>query len=184
MNEYHLEAESVDFKLYDPETGRNNRNGLVQKYSPAIPDDKVIATLASMGPIIELGARNGYWSRLITEAGGTIEAYDPNPVMSSSSTPRWFPVRRGKYDAITREHRNSVLLLVWPDYHDEFASNCLRNFAMFGGAAVVLVGEGRDGFNASGDFFDVMDGLFKMAGKSDIPRWEGVHDDLTLYLKK
>lgn len=55
------------------------RGESVKKYSWAIPSEEVIRALASMGPILEVGAGTGYWANLLTQAGAKVTCFDSHP---------------------------------------------------------------------------------------------------------
>ena len=49
---------------------------LREYYSFAIPSEAALDTIKQYGPICEMGAGSGYWSKLLTERGVDIVAYD------------------------------------------------------------------------------------------------------------
>lgn len=187
MNPYHQEAEAAKYLRYDWRSHTDHRDALVAKYAWAIPNDNAIQVLAGMGPIIEMGAGNGYWAKLIVEAGGTIEPYDKNPgEHHCASTPQtvWHPVIEGGPESITARHENHVLLLVWPPYMGELAFDALTRFLEIGGKTVVFVGESQGGCTADDAFFKLLEARFDEVGDTDIPQWDGLHDYLTVYQRK
>lgn len=187
MNPYHQEAEAAKYLRYDWRSHTDHRDALVAKYAWAIPNDNAIQLLAGMGPILEMGAGNGYWAKLIVEAGGKIEPYDKKPgTHHYHATPRavWYPVLDGYPDAITVRHKDWVLLLVWPPYGEPLAFDALTCFLAVGGKTVVFVGEGCGGCTADDDFFRLLGERFEEVGSTDIPQWEGIHDYLTVYQRK
>jgi hypothetical protein len=55
------------------------RDELVHLYSWAIPNEDALRAIAAHGPILEVGAGNGYWAQLLTERGVDVLAFDPVP---------------------------------------------------------------------------------------------------------
>lgn len=187
MNPYLQEAESFRFQQYDFQTRTPCRDTLVARYAWAIPNDNAINLLAGMGPIIEMGAGNGYWAKLITEAGGTIEPYDRTPGSHHYQTPKgtvWHPVMEGGVEKILAHHRSHILLLVWPPYLGALAFDALTRYLEVGGKTVVFVGESQGGCTADDRFFRLLDSQFEEVGDADIPQWYGIHDCLTVYQRK
>lgn len=187
MNPYHQEAHAASFKRFDWNTHRDVRDSLVARYAWAIPNDNAIQLLAGMGPIIEMGAGNGYWASLIVGAGVKIEPYDAKPGQHHfAATPRavWYPVIDGGPDQITVRHRDHVLLLVWPPYGGELACDALTRYLEVGGNTVVFVGEGNGGCCADDRFFDLLESRFEEVGDASIPQWDGIHDSLIVYQRK
>lgn len=187
MNPYHQEAEAAKYLRYDWRSHTDHRDALVAKYAWAIPNDNAIQVLAGMGPIIEMGAGNGYWARLITDAGGAVAAYDKDPGGHHSKNDTkslWYPVLEGGPEQITVRHRDHVLLLVWPPYMGELAFDALTRFLEIGGKTLVFVGESQGGCTADDDFFNLLEARFDEVGDTDIPQWDGLHDYLTVYQRK
>lgn len=163
------------------------RDTLVAKYAWAIPNENAIRLLAGMGPIIEMGAGNGYWAKLIADAGGTIEPYDKTPGSHhfKSRTPTlWHPVLEGGVEKITDRHSGHVLLLVWPPYGKSLAFDALTRYMEVGGRTVVFVGESYGGCTADDRFFKLLETQFEEVGDADLPQWRGLHDNLTVYQRK
>lgn len=187
MNLYHQEALAASFERYNWDSGTDVRDKLVAKYSWAIPSDNAIQLLAGMGPIIEMGAGNGYWAKLIVEAGGSIEPHDKKPgnhhYMATPSEV-WHPVLQGGPEAITAHHKNHTLLLVWPPYEGELAYDALTRYLEVGGQTVVFVGEGHGGCTADDRFFELLWDRFEEVGSTEIPQWSYLHDCLTVYRRR
>ncbi len=187
MNPYLQEAQAVNYQWYNWQTRKDNRDPLVAKYAWAIPNDNAIQLLAGMGPIIEMGAGNGYWAKLIVDAGGKIEPFDVKPGQhhhAAMAREVWYPVINGGPDQITVRHKDWVLLLVWPPYGGSLAFEALTRFMEIGGKTVVFVGESGGGCTADDTFFELLEAHFESVGRADIPQWWGLHDSLTVYQRK
>jgi hypothetical protein len=125
------------------------------KYAWAIPDERALRILGSMGPLVEVGCGLGYWARLLRDRGVDIAVYDielpPRPK-------RWTKVRRGG-PMVLSKHSDRTLFLCYPDdtqspadeqqqqqpqrrtgeQDDEsMAASCLRHYT---GDTLVHVGE-------------------------------------------
>ena len=54
---------------------------LVNQYAWATPDDRAIRIIRHFSPIVEIGCgRNGYWSKLLSEAGVDVVAFDTDVI--------------------------------------------------------------------------------------------------------
>ncbi|TDH73203.1 uncharacterized protein CCR75_003075 [Bremia lactucae] len=70
--------------VFDPKLSDESRSemyaaldiSLAMKYSWAIPDERALQIIKSFGPIVEMGAGNGYWARLLQLRDVDIIAYD------------------------------------------------------------------------------------------------------------
>jgi hypothetical protein len=157
------------------------RRECIAKYGFAIPNEEAIQKLVALSPIVEMGAGIGYWASLISAAGGQIEAYDKflgaaNAYSFKHREP-WFPVQAGEPKLLTT-HTARTLFLSWPCYESTFASECL---AAFQGQTVVYIGEGMGGCTANDAFHECLKSQWKEVDFVAIPRWDGIHDWLTVY---
>jgi hypothetical protein len=81
---------------------------LIENYGENALDRSALTTIAQMGPLVELGAGNGYNARLLQDLGADITATD----ISAPSTGGWFSVEGGSYDSVILDGR--LPLLIWP----------------------------------------------------------------------
>lgn len=195
-NPYYDEAARVGFQWskfgYDPLKGAHGyviyRDPLVKKYAWAIPGARAVERLVELSPLIEIGAGNGYWAKMIAQAGGLIEAYDHEPGRHARDADGdvWYPVREGGVERITERHRRHTLFLCWPPYDDPMAADALCQFMDVGGGTVAYVGEGWGG--CTGD--DLFHGLLSEFFEEDydmgcsVPQWSGIHDSLEVWRRK
>ena len=87
--------------------------------------------------MVELGAGNGYWSRLLADAGIDVVAYDLEPAPSErnpwyAGMPSWFDVACGD-ESVVAAHSDRTLLLVWPTKNEVWPALALERFAVAGG---------------------------------------------------
>ena len=183
-NPYLADAFGVGFRQYDRNARKNHRDELVTKYAWAIPNENAISLLASMSPVLEMAAGNGYWAKLIVDAGGTVEAFDKTPGLhhpSSLTRKLWYPVKRGGVHSIQPHHKDYTLLLVWPPYDTPLAFKALTRFLEIGGKTVMYVGEGYGGCTGCDQFHALLDSRFKEVAYTEIPSWEYIHDHMMVY---
>lgn len=154
--------------------------GLVHLYSWAIPDEAAIDAIIEGGPVLEIGAGTGYWSRLIDDAGGDIIATDLLELDGHWKGVTWFDVvKADAVDAVRRYQQGRSLLVVWPPMTD-MASEAL---AAYTGRRVYYVGEGSGGCTGDTVFHRELDisGDWMLTDTIAIPTWDGIHDRLWIY---
>lgn len=162
------------------------RHDMCRKYSFAIPTQQAIKAIASLSPLVELGAGTGYWSMLVKQAGAQILAYDKAPGVehphnSYKFSRSYTAVILGNEDILEKLDPSTNLLLCWPNYNTDFAYNSLRKFR---GSKFVYIGEDRGGCTGNKKFFDLLDRSWSIERTIALPQWPGIHDRLTIYTKK
>lgn len=167
-----------------------SRRRLVGEYAWAIPNERALAAIAALSPIVEVGAGGGYWAHLLRQRGADVAAYDPATshlyVADGSGqrvglAPRreWGGVRASDHRAVAAfEHR--TMLLVWPAW-DGWASAAL---ALFRGERVAYVGEDAYGATAEPAFFELLDRDFELEAVIEIPQWVGLRDSLSIWRRR
>ena len=152
---------------------------LTLQYSFAVPSEAALRALARWGPLVEMGAGNGYWARCLQERGVDIVAYDQHA--STPGAPRldwtsvWTEVRFGRPDVLT-QHADRTLFLCWPPWLDPMAADCLD---VYTGKRVAYLGE-WDGCTANERFHALLERDWRRVRVVNVPRWN-VHDRLYLF---
>jgi len=214
LNEYLAEYERVKVDVAKARASRTSllssefdkRRGLVRKYSWAIPNAEALDTIASFGPIVEMGAGTGYWAALLRARGVRVDAFDIEPPTFDGSrknhyhdaTRTWTHVTRGSVEKLSapalavplggylrgRLVRDRLgvdkrtLMLCWPPYSDSFASKAL---AAFRGNRVVYIGEGGRGCTGDDAFHETLDRDWIHERNVHIPQWDEIHDYLGVF---
>jgi SAM-dependent methyltransferase len=178
MNSYQIEVlhkqGSKSHNYY--ESDYNFREQLVRKYAWAIPDDEAIKELVKLSPIFEVGAGNGYWAKLIAEAGGTVICYD---ICVPEET--YFPVYLGGSEVVSKigvDYDNCTLFLCWPPYNDSMASDCLK---LYTGNKLVYIGEGYDGCTGDKMFHRILDKDWQLTKVIQLTQWQNIHDVMYIH---
>lgn len=170
---------------YETLEDHRKRNELRKKYSWAVPNERAISTLVSLGPLVEMGAGAGYWAKLIREMGGDIIPYDAYPPSLknneyTSGTHQWVDILEGVPEDVAK-HSNRTLILCWPPYMESMAFDTL---SCFKGRLVVYIGEQYMGCTGDAKFHDKLHSEFEDVMRVQIPRWPGIHDELVVYERK
>ena len=108
-------------------------SALTDKYSWAVPDLKAIKVIAFFSPLIEIGAGNGYWAKLLSDNGVTIRAFDRKVPKKC-----WSAVQKGGPEKLLEDDRDSNLLLCYPDEGTSMGVKCIENFT---GEYILHIGE-------------------------------------------
>jgi hypothetical protein len=116
---------------------------LAQRYSYVLPDDRSLAALASLGPLVEVGAGTGYWACRLRARGVDIVAIDDAPPDGERTnryharTATWTEVLAGDHTELMR-YSDRALFLCWPPLFSRLGE-CLTYYR---GALVAVVGDG------------------------------------------
>ena len=174
----------ADPELIVASRARRRRDQLVHRYAWAVPSNRVIHRLATLGPLVEVGAGGGYWAHLIDAAGGDILAYDVAPPGEAANPwydgSPWHPVHRGGPE-VAGEHPERTLLLCWPPFDAPVARRALESYR---GNRVVYVGEDAMGCTAERGFFTRLEDEWVPVARWSIPQWPGLHDALRIYRRR
>jgi hypothetical protein len=158
------------------------RMACVKKYAWAIPNEEAIKRIATLSPIIEIGAGGGYWARLLKKVGANITPFDKHGCTHKRNCyvdVLHMRVKRGDWKQLRkREFANHTLMLCWPPYNDPMACNCLKAFR---GSTVVMIGEGSGGCTGNDDSQVYLDKYFEEIDSIRIPQWSGIHDYVQIY---
>lgn len=158
--------------LYGPGTTPQGRQDFLQRYGCAGYTDEILTTiweLAGQRGVIEVGAGNGQWARVVGQ-GTSVLAYDdfshlpldPRVYHRHSQAHRDYfgTVEQGDASMtyLTQwKTRGRVLLLVFPP-PGAMAHQALSIYQSSPENRILLyVGEGRGGANADDDFFDLLE---------------------------
>ena len=116
---------------------------LAQRYAYVFPSDSSLATLAKLGPLVEIGAGTGYWAHRLRAIGVDIVAFDQAPPDQErtnryhSPTQTWTPVEQGDQTVLSR-HADRSLFLCWPPLFSSLG-DCLT---YYDGDTVACIGDG------------------------------------------
>jgi hypothetical protein len=136
----------VDYDRFNDLLGEVESDGLTdlaQRYSYVLPDDRALAALAGLGPLVEVGAGTGYWASRLRARGVDIVAIDQAPPDGErlnryhSRTVTWTEVIAGDQTKLAR-YSDRALFLCWPPLFSTLGE-CL---AYYTGNVVAVVGDG------------------------------------------
>jgi len=116
---------------------------LAQRYSYVFPDERALATIARVGPLVEMGAGTGYWAFRLRALGVDIIAIDQappdreRPNRYHAPTPTWTEVIAGDATQLSG-HADRTLFLCWPPLYSSLG----ESLEYYGGDTIALIGDG------------------------------------------
>lgn len=182
MNEY-LEAfrELEEKSTFKGQQWFGERQQLVEEYSWAVPDERVIPYLAEFGEIVEIGAGSGYWANCVNKEGGKVMPYDIDPPETKDmGGDAWTHVERANVFNMDDEIFEYPILLVWPALNEGVATEVADR----GAPHILYVGEPRGGCTAEDEFFDLLDKRYGLVARIELPSYAGINDDFYHYVRK
>lgn len=167
------------------------RDACIKKYGFAILTDAAIESLRPFAPFVEIGAGSGYWAYELQKAGIDVVATDPFAPGTKKQhygfEKAWTELKRMYASTAARQYPDHTLLICWPNYRCQWATNVLKAYQ---GRYVVYVGEGYGGCTANDAFYEELNGKFETSGEWEeieeiaIPQWSGIHDDVRVYRRQ
>lgn len=151
----------------------------------------LLTQLISSRRVFEAGAGTGYLARLLSDRGVQIRAIDSQDGPCTQG--KWF-VDRLYFNVEKIDHNQleelpgEIILLVWPCYESEFATEVASKLKT--GQMLFYRGEGRGGCTASDSFFEILDEQFQHHGgmsnaiNGTIYHDAGIHDRWDIYTKR
>lgn len=165
---------------------RERRNELVREYSWAIPNGAALDELAKHGPLVEVGAGGGYWAHLLQERGVDVEPTDPQLWLTTEpANPHdqrtWCGVHKLTSTEAIAAFPDRTLFTCWPSRGEGWSDDAL---AAYTGDVVLYVGEDEWGCTGSGRFHELLQADFRCDVEVEIPTWDGIHDDLSVWRRR
>lgn len=148
-------------------------NALRTNFAWAIPTSAVLNRICDVGPLIELGAGNGYWARLLRDLGADVVAYD----LALPESP-WTRVEKGDAGVLA-QHRDRTLFFSWPPRptgDDDWIHQ-------WHGPQLALITDGSSsGMGRDGDpLYRELDRRWALRETVPVPHWPLELDDLTIW---
>jgi hypothetical protein len=164
------------------------RDKFVSEYAWGVPSKEAIDKIVEFTggkPIVEVGAGKGLWAKLLQDAGAQVTATDDfsweNKKAFDPSQGQFTEVLDMKNEEAAQLPGHDALMMVWPPYDDPMAQQTLEKFQ---GDRLVLVGESRGGCTGDDCFHRDLGDQWDLKEHVSIPQWQGIHDDLSLWVRK
>lgn len=158
------------------------RYDLVTKYSFAVLTSDAIEKLKKYGPIIEIGAGNGYWAYEMRKAGVDIIATEIGVGSNNeyNFVKPWTDLIEMEAIEAARKYSERALMSVWPCYDKSWAWKALMAYK---GDTFIYVGEGPYGCTGDDNLHAALseEGPWNLVETVPILRWHGLHDTVNVY---
>lgn len=155
------------------------RPRLISEYALAIPTRDVLRYITDCGPVVEIGAGNGYWAHLIRQLGGDIIPIELDPPETGRNnhafTKSWTDMVEGDHDSLG-EYIDRVLFLCWPT--PSLANTVARKFIETGISDFIYIGEGPDSATADVEFFKLLNEHCIGVRELQVCSYPGINDSL------
>ena len=178
----------------------DNRMPMTRRYAWSCLSEEAVRLAVQQGPLLSLGAGNGYNEWLLQREGGDVIATDVAPprVADDIDEGGWYwktrddmPTYKKEWaevqhlDALSavRKYPSRNLLYIWPCYQPEgdwdaealVESQCER---------VVFIGEGWMGCTGGELFHELLEDCFTKVKEASVHQWQGIHDYMRVYVRK
>lgn len=105
---------------------------VVSQKSFARLTDEALDVLCALGPIVDVGAGNGWWDRELAQRGVDVTAVEPNRCRNEV-----FPrIRADHWEVVN--HPDRALLMIWPTKDATWPAQCV---ALYQGPTVAYIGD-------------------------------------------
>jgi len=179
----------------------NRRRDFTQNFGWSVPTKEVIDKLQQFvgnDKILEVGAGKGLWAKLMQDAGMSLTPTDlhsggDNSYYGGSDSFTQI-TQMDAEEAVLSFSDHTVLFLNWPPYDSPMAANALKKFS---GNKLIYIGEGPGGCTANDEFCQMLYKSWQHVDSAcvphpesswgneiEIPQWEGLHDCISLYVRK
>lgn len=160
------------------------RETFIQEFGYAVPQPDLIQNIAASGPILEIGAGLGTFSRLLRNIGCDVIATDANPdFMTKDGGRAWTYIEKMEASAAVSLYCDRTVLYSWPSYQGTWLTRAAKK--MKSGQALIVIGEGEGGCTASDCFFDLLHADFQPAAEilndADVWPFPAIHDRAEAY---
>lgn len=105
------------------------RKGFVFTYGCSIPCREAVEALSALGPMVELGAGTGYWSRLLSSAGVDVVATDAKATHAHDFGGEWgrhFPAEPLDAQSAVLAYPDRAAFCSWPTKGSTWPLEALR----------------------------------------------------------
>lgn len=163
------------------------RGEYLPKFGFAIPTMEAILEIAKLSPLLDIGAGCGYLTFELGKAGADCTAIDTQTGKYAFNnepghwTEFWTKIHKMPAIQAIRRCPTMNLLFSWPDYEVAWPSNALQATKC---EYVAYIGEGAGGCTGNLKFHTILDTEFEGLQSIDLPKFFGLHDNLTIYRRK
>jgi hypothetical protein len=170
LAQYELARDSGKLQQY--------KSKLITKYAHAVPTEESLRFIGEHGPVVELGAGNGYWASLLKNRGYDTVAYDAWSGYAYSPGATWTEVLKGDAKMLAK-HPDRTLFISWPS--NGAASDALIHFK---GNKFAYLGEQSSDIMGDNQFFQILKRDWKEVRSMPVPSLDGFNQDALYFYER
>ena len=157
-----------------------DRGVFTKNYSWWIPCLEAFEAIKNVGKVVSVGCGSGWAEHHMRKFGIDIISTELN-----LNNPYGFNKTYGEIEYISaqdavQKYRDRAVLMAWPSYNESWTDEVLDCMGI--GQVLVYIGEDC-GCTATDRYHEVLDKNFQHLSRVQIPQWEGIHDDMNIYVK-
>lgn len=122
----------------------------IKEFGYALPCTEALELIASFGPVVEVGAGSGFWSKVLVATGVDIIATDNSADRYPFTVGANHDVVDMSADEAVRMNSDRAVLTIWQCMEDRWSEAVLDR--MIAGQVLIYVGEGEGGCTATDRF--------------------------------
>jgi hypothetical protein len=161
------------------------RKGFVQTYGCSIPCREAVDALAELGPLVELAAGTGYWSKILSAAGVDVVATDIKTTHVHDFSGEWgrhFPVETLDARSAILAHPDRSAFCSWPSKDSTWLVDALG--VMQPGRSFAMISEAAGGFGPAPEVFACLAEAFDEVATVAIPQFPPHRDALRIWRRR
>ena len=155
------------------------REIFTENFAWAVPSMSILKEIVEFSDgkkVLEVGCGSGLWAGLLRLMGVNIVATDGFISHGFSEETAFVDIEKlSATEAALVHHDAEVLLIIWPNYDDTFATNVVKTFQ---GDSLIYIGETEGGCTADASFFRELKNnwTYNSWRYICIPQFYGLHD--------
>jgi hypothetical protein len=166
-------------------TDRYLRKGFVHAWGCSIPCLEAVEALSTLGPLVEVAAGTGYWSRLLASAGCDVVATDLKRTHVHDFDAEWgryFPVETLDAAAAVATYPDRSAFCSWPTLGTIWPLEAARMIQP--GLCFAMISELPGGMAPAASVFDYLAEAFDQVATVAIPQFPPHADALRIWRKR
>lgn len=142
----------------------------LSEFPEYVPTDQAIQTLVDLGPVLEVGAGNGYWAHVVNENGGDCLPTDLHPQYTGGK--KWTHVREADGVDAVNDYPNRAVVMCHPSGADRWSERVLDAITT---QPFVFIGAWFPGPDANPWFFKRLAENWTLSEEFPIYNWASSH---------
>jgi hypothetical protein len=169
----------------DAENDRLVRDAFTRRWGFSLPCAEAVEALKSLGPLLEVGAGSGYWSALLSAAGGSVIATDAHAagdIGHGFTAGRHWPVEPLSGPEAVQRWPDRTVFCSWPTRGDPWLEETVE--LLVPGRRLALIIEPPGGKTANAGLYQRLASEFRLLDTIPIPQFPDHEDQLLVYERR